>query len=205
MPTPLASSLITRYRGASAAQLEALRVQAAGVYEDEMDEEDIGDAAGRVATRLVPIVTGAQLAQQSLTRGFYRAYSLAQLGRVLEPLPPVDLAGARLGGQSLLEGMAPLGSMMLGAIGNGQDPASVLDYGRTLFERFGDATARQAADVEKANQDTRPEVIGWEGIVEAGSCDLCQGNAGQHDLSEEMYRHGNCLCERVPVLAGAGS
>jgi hypothetical protein len=202
MPTPQGSALITRYRALSAAQLAVVRQQASEVYDDEMDEEDIADAADRVATRLTLIVTAGQLAQQQLTLGFYRAYSVAQLGQVLEPLPAVDIAGGRLG-QTLAEGMAPLGSMMLGSIANGQDLPAVIDYGRTLFERFADQTSRQAADVEKQNQDTRPEVVGWEGIVDSDACDPCQENAGQHDLADEMYRHGNCNCERVPVLAGS--
>lgn len=203
MPTPLAQALIERYRNASAAQLAALRAQADSLYDDEMDEEDIADSAASLATRLVPVVTAAQLAQQTLTLGFYRGYSIAQLGRVLEPLPPAQIAGFRLGGQTLLDGMGPLGSMMLGAIANGQDLSSVMDYGRTLFERFSDGTARQAADVEKANQDQRPEIIGWEGIVDANACDLCTDNAGEHGLDEEIYRHGNCNCERVPIMSGS--
>jgi hypothetical protein len=201
VPTPIGARLIDRYRTLSARQLELLTAQAGEVYDDEIDPDDIAEATGRVARRLVPIVTAGQLQQQQLTLGFYRAYSISELGRVLEPLPPIDLAGQRLGGQGLLEGMAPLGSMMLGSIAKGQDLPAVLDYGRTLFERFADATARQAADAEKANQDQREEITGWEGIVDANSCDRCQGNAGVHDLDEEMYRHGNCLCERVPVLA----
>lgn len=203
MPTPQGSALINRYRALSANQLAVVRQQATEVYDDEIDEEDIAASADRVARRLLPIVTAGQLAQQQLTLGFYRAYSVAQLGQVLEPLPAVDIAGGRLGGQTLAEGMAPLGSMMLGSIAKGQDLPAVVDYGRTLFERFADQTARQAADVEKQNQDTRPEVVGWEGIVEAEACDPCQDNAGVHDLADEMYRHGNCTCERVPVLAGS--
>jgi hypothetical protein len=97
MPTPQGSALITRYRALSAAQLAVVRQQASEVYDDEMDEEDIADAADRVATRLTLIVTAGQLAQQQLTLGFYRAYSVAQLGQVLEPLPAVDIAGGRLG------------------------------------------------------------------------------------------------------------
>ena len=199
MPTPTGSRLIDRYRALSASQLAALRANVGRAYDGALDEDDLSGAADRLARRLVPTVTAGQLAQQQLTLGFYRAYSIAELGRVLEPLPAVDIAGGRVG-QSLLEGMAPLGSMMLGAIANGQPLPGVLDYGRTLFERFGDATARQAADVEKANQDQRREITGWEGIVDPDSCDLCQANAGVHDLAEEMYRHGSCLCERVPVL-----
>lgn len=174
------------------------------VYDEEMDEDEIAEAASRVARRVLPTVTAAQLAQQQLALGFYRAYSITELGRTLETLPAVDIAGHRVG-QSLLEGMAPLGSMMLGAIARGEPLPGVLEYGRTLFERFGDATARQAADVEKANQDSRPEVVGWEGIIDDGACDLCQANAGPHDLADELYRHGSCMCERVPLLGAAGS
>jgi hypothetical protein len=172
-------------------------------YGEEIDGDDILDSAGRVADRILPTIVAGQANAQRLAQGFYRGFSIATLGRTIEPLQALEIAGTRADGSSVRSGMEAIGPMILGQIAGGRDLGSALEFGRYAFERFADAEVRGAADREKQNQETRPEIVGWEGIVDDAACDNCQANVGVHDLDEEMWRHGNCNCERIPVLAGS--
>jgi hypothetical protein len=189
-----------QYRALGIAQSERVARQARGVVEDEWDEDDIGGSADRVVRRLVPTLTAEQRVAQGLARGFVRSTSVADLGRAVDPLAPLpEVAGTTRGGMTLAEGMAAIGPMVLSSVGKGATVEAAREYLAFAVERFGTNEVIGAGDREQEHQQTRQEIIGWEGIVSSDACDPCQDNAGVHDPDEEMYRHGNCTCTRVPV------
>lgn len=188
------------------ARLDAIRqrIVADVAAEYDLDPDDILASFDRFVERVAPRIEAGQAAAQLLTVTF-----LEQLARESglddwEPLPEDDaVPGSTAGGASLAAGMGAIGGMVLRSIGDGTAVADALAGGRNYAERFTDNEVRGAADREQERQSQAREIVGWEGIVQPNSCDACRANEGIHDLSEEMWRHGNCACERVPVFAGA--
>ena len=199
MASPAATAIRDRFRTITTTQNERVRSTVSTVFDDEFDDADIIASVGRVSLRLARAIAGEQRVAQGMTRAFLRSLSLADIGRAVDPLPPANVAGTTRDGKSLLDGMAAIGPMVVGQIGQGVNIDQARDYGRFLFDRFATSEVIGAADREQAHQETRPEIVGWEGIVSPTACDNCQGNDGVHDLDEEMHRHGNCTCTRVPV------
>jgi hypothetical protein len=199
--TPAGKALTDKYHELTAAQREELKRSIAAAYR-QADPDDIVDSLGRIADKLMPTLKAHQLQAQQLAAGHLRALSIAETGSALEPLRMLEVAGTRLDGTSLRAGMEAFGPMVLDQIGRGQSPEAALESGQFYLERFADQEIRGAADRELANQQARPEIVGWEGIVSPDACDECQANAGPHTLDEELYRHGNCNCEKVPLFAG---
>lgn len=201
MASPAASAITSRYRSIQQAQTDRVRSTVTSTYDAEFDPDDITASVGRVSNRLASAIAGEQRVAQGMTRAFVRSLSVADIGRAVEPLPPAPVAGTTRAGASLLDGMAAIGPMVLGQIAQGVTIDQAREYGAFLFDRFATAEVIGAADREQQHQEARPEIIGWEGIVSADACDNCQENAGVHELAEEMHRHGNCTCTRVPVYA----
>lgn len=192
--------LAQRYRALQLAQSQRVSDSVAAIYDDEFDPDDIDGSVTRAAGRIADTLTAEQRVAQGLTLGFVRGSSLAALGTAIDPLSPDSgIPGTTRAGASLVDGMGAIPAMILGQIGAGVAIDAARDYGSFLFDRFGTAEVTGASDREQANQDTRPEVVGWTGIVSPDACDGCQDNDGDHDLSDEMYRHGNCTCTRVPL------
>jgi hypothetical protein len=194
------ATLNDRYRALQQAQSQRVSTTIADIYDEEFDPEDIDGSIDAASSRIADVLTAEQRVAQGLAVGFVRGSSLAALGTAVDPLSPDDtIPGTTRAGATLSDGMGAIGSMVLGQIGLGADIAQAAAFGSFLFDRFGTAEVTGAADREQSNQETRPEIIGWSGIVSDGACDGCQDNEGEHDLDEEMYRHGNCTCTRVPV------
>lgn len=174
------------------AQLAALLSRA---WSADMDPDDIPGSFGRVVDRTAPLVVAGQAHAAALVQGLVRA----QVGS--EALRPVDLTNM-LG--VARDGMGAIGPLVLTAIGEGRTVADALAYGDYLLGRFGTNEVIKAADNEQARVSASvPSIVGWEGIVSPDACDDCRANAGAHDLSEDMWRHGNCGCERLPVYGSA--
>lgn len=199
MPSPAARAIRDRYRAITTAQNDRVRATVNTLFDDEFDDADIVASTSRVSTRLARAIAGEQAVAQGLTRAFLRSMSLADIGHAVDPLPPLAVAGTTREGKSLLEGMAAIGPMVVGQIGQGVSIDQAREFGLFLFDRFATAEVIGASDREQAHQEARPEIVGWEGIVSSDACDNCQGNDGVHGLDEEMHRHGNCTCTRVPV------
>jgi hypothetical protein len=198
------ATITERYRSVQLAQAERVRSTVNRIYDDAIDPDDIAESATRASARLAPQLAGEQRVAQGLARGFVRGTSVAELGEAVDPLPALDIAGTTRAGMSLRDGMAAIGPMILDQVGKGSPIDKAIEFGRFAFERFGTNEVTGAADREQEHQETRPEITGWEGIVSANACDACQDNAGVHDLDDEMWRHGNCTCTRVPVWGGGG-
>ena len=170
----------------------------------DLDESDISASFDRYVARVAPRIEAGQAAAQLLTVSFLEQLAAEQGLDGWEPFPEDDdLPGTTTQGKPLSEGMGAIAGLMLAAIGRGEQPTAALDIGRTYVERFTDNEVRSAADREQERQEQAPEIVGWRGEVQPGSCDRCMANEGEHDLSEEMYRHPDCGCERVPVFASA--
>lgn len=180
-------------------QQRRLREQVAALlarqYAAEMDPDDIPGSFGRVMTLAAPVVVAGQAHAAALVQGLVRA----QTGQ--DALRPLNLTGA-LG--AAREGMAGIGPLILTAIADGRSVADALAYGDYLLGRFGTSETIKAADDEQARlAGTVSSIVGWTGVVLPTACDNCQANAGDHDSSEEMWRHGNCGCERLPLYGAA--
>jgi hypothetical protein len=201
--TPAGNELTRRFTAGNEHRYKELQDMVGKTFDRFVDPNDIKGSAELIARKLGPALTTRQRFMQTMTAGYYRSMGIAETGTVIEPMQLLDIAGTRLGGEPIAAGMDAIGPMMMEQIGNGASADKALEFGRYAFTRYADAEVRGAADREAANQSERPEVIGWEGIVSPDACDLCQENAGFHELDEEMYRHGNCGCERVPVYSGA--
>jgi hypothetical protein len=137
-----------------------------------------------------------------LVAAFIRAYSATGDGELVEPADDVEvIAGTTRDGSSLAVGMAAFGPMILSQIAGGSSIDDAIAFGENLATRFADSELTGAADRELEHQATSTDrIVGWEGLVAAGSCTPCLANAGRHDLADEMYRHPDCNCERIPVL-----
>lgn len=196
------AAVAARYRAAQQAQSDRVRATVRRVYDAEFDPNDIPASADRTRRKLAATLSAEQRVAQSTARGFVRASSLAAADMAIEPLAPADVVGTTRGGMSLMDGMAAIGPMMLDTIGKGGSIDDARTHGAFLFERFGTAEVIGAADREQAHQEERPEIVGWEGVISDDACDNCQDNAGPHDLDEDMHRHGNCTCTRLPLWSG---
>jgi hypothetical protein len=200
---PTTKQVAHQFRAAQNKQLEALKRGVNAIYEEGFDSENIVSSVSRISNEVSKLIAAGQGAMQQTAAAQSRAIGLAETGRALDPLPLAEIVGTRLDGVTPIRaGMDAFGPMILDYIGQGHDTFEAEMYGGSLIERYADSEARGAADRELANQEQRPEIIGWEGIVDDDACDACQANAGVHELDEEIYRHGNCNCEKVPVYAG---
>lgn len=196
------SPLERRYR----ARLEDVRGRtvAAVAAEYDLDPADIVTSFQRFVDRVAPRIEAGQAAAQLLTVAFLEELAHEQGLERWEPLPEDDkLPGTTVEGKPLDEGMEGITGLVLSAIDAGKPADEAIRSGLSYVERFTDNEVRAAADREQERQEKAPEIVGWEGVVKPGSCDQCRANEGRHALSETMYRHPNCGCERVPVFAGA--
>jgi hypothetical protein len=196
--TPQTQRVFRSYRAQRWAVERSTLASVQAAYDDEVDPDDIKGSFDKVARRAAPTIAAGQARTAVTTAAFIRQLALVERREVLEPELPA-VAGTTEQGRSVLEGMAALGPMVLASIAKGKGLDEAIEYGRHLFERFASAEVIRAAD-EVIDAQPRRVVTGWEGIISPDACDNCQDNAGIHSLDEEMWRHGNCNCERVPVL-----
>jgi hypothetical protein len=174
--------------GQVAAQLEA-------AYDDEIDPADIEASFRAFVERTRPTIEAGQATTAVLAAAFIRTLGLVQTGDA----PPLVEEPPVLG--SVPDRFAALPSLVLSTIANGGTIEDAVAYGRQLATGAADQLMTQAADDEVVRQsDALPTITGWRGVVEAGACDPCQDNGGDHDLDEEMYRHPHCGCTRVPIF-----
>lgn len=174
---------------------DQVAVRLSRLYADGMDPDDIPGSFDRVAVRSAPVVVAGQSHAAVLVQGLVRA----QTGAVALAVP--DLAGKLAAAR---DGMAAIGPLVLTAIADGRTLQDAMAYGDYLLGRFGTNEVIKAADDEQQRMAAAvSSIVGWEGVVSSDACDNCQANAGPHDLSEEMWRHGNCGCERLPVYGSA--
>lgn len=160
------------------------------IYGAAFDVTDVDAALAQIAPQLAELLEGSQETAA--------AYAVSYLGALLDDEPP-DVpppAGTTSRGEPLLAGMAAWPAMIKAQIGLGRPAEEVASYARYLGTRFVDSETTAAADdVMAAIADKSDRLNRWEGIVSAGACDQCVSqNVGEHDLSEELYRHAGCGC-----------
>lgn len=170
--------------------------------EFDINENDIGGSYDDFIARAEPLIKAGKGSVQDLASAYITAYAEFETGSPVALAPMADLSGVSPAG-TLRDALAPLGSMMLGAIGNGKSPAEALQYGQYLVGRLADSELLGTRDDTVAAQsEVTPTIVGWEGIISPGACNECViSNSGTHDLTEELYRHGNCGCDSRPVFA----
>lgn len=179
--------------------LEALR----RLYGQTISAQDLDGAFAAFIPRAAIILRAGQSRAVSLASAYLAALISVESGRRpdLGFFTGQEIVGTTSEGKSLEEGMDAFRSMVKERIGDGADIRDALDYGRSISERFGDSELTSAIDRQtQAVTSISGEFSGWEGVVSGGACDPCQGNAGFHELAEEMYRHGNCNCTKQFVV-----
>ena len=197
------NELERRYR----ARLAELRAQVLAalnrLYAATIDADDIDAAFADFTPRAASLLLAGQSRGISLSTGYLSALITLMGGRTadLRAFTGAELIGYTAAGVSLEEGMDAIPAMVKQQIGKGVEISEALDYGRFLSERFGDAELTSIVDrhteIVTANSG---EFSGWEGIVSGGACEPCGANAGFHELSEPIYRHGSCNCTKQYVV-----
>lgn len=170
--------------------------------EYDLDESDIAGSYDAFAAKAAPLLRAGKASVQELASAYIGLYAELTTGAPVALADMPDLSDVSPAG-SVKDALAPLGSIMLGSITNGKDRAGAVEYGQFLIGRLADSELLGTRDdTVKAQSDAVPTITGWEGIISATACDECTTqNAGEHDLSEELYRHGNCGCDSRPVFA----
>lgn len=166
------------------------------LYAEDIDPDDIAGSYASLAAKAAPVVVAGQSHAATLVQGLVRVQAGLDVAR------PQDLSAMLTAAQ---DGMGALGPMVLASIGNGASLPDALAYGDYLLGRYGTSEVIKAADDEQARAAdvAGGAIVGWTGIVSPDACDACQANAGDHGLDEEMWRHGNCGCERLPIYGSA--
>lgn len=168
---------------------------------DDIDPDAIDASVVAFVERAAPVITAGQASTAALTAAFIRSLGLARTGELLDLADIDPIVGTTRDGAPLADGMAAIGPMILEQIGSGRPLAEALDFGAHLASRFADNELTGAADRTIDVQARSISVItGWEGIVSPDACDPCKENEGPHDLADEIYRHPDCGCERIPVF-----
>jgi hypothetical protein len=195
------SRVVDAYRTRAAGIRRLILARVDELYAD-VDPGDISGSIDRFIADAEPIITAGQASMATLVAAFVRAYSAAGQGELVEPADDVEeIAGTTRDGSSLAIGMAAFGPMILSQIAGGATVDDAMAFGQHLATRFADSEVTGAADRELEHQAAGADrIVGWEGLVAPGSCNPCLANAGQHGLDEEIYRHPDCNCERIPVL-----
>jgi hypothetical protein len=161
-------------------------------FGDAIDPDDIIASFNAFVERATTQIEAGQATAQTLGATY-----LDLLGGDVIPEDD-DIPGTTVAGKTLADGMAPFGPMMLGLIAGGRTIDDAIAYGSTLVGGFADREVTAAADRETERQiNADPAAWQWRGIVQPGSCDPCQANAGLHDAEEEIYRHNDCQCDRT--------
>jgi hypothetical protein len=156
-----------------------------------VDENDIGASfRERFAPVGARIITAAQAQAQTLTRAYVRGIAGAL---ILGP----SLAGTSKSGTIMLAlvGIVPI---ILAAIKNGTPPAEALVIGAANVSKTADNELTRVIDAEFERQAASGNFAGWIGHT-YGSVDDCTGNEGWHELTDPMYRHPSCRCDRELV------
>ena len=199
---PLSRQLDRTYRE----RLTAIHAEVVRRLEREygaFDPDAIEESFARILPRAAELVSAGQAAVQTLVRGYLRAYVTAETGRAFDPRSTPPAAGTNRDGVSLAEALGGIPPLVIAGIAAGRTVDEVREEGRYLVTRFADNELTAVADEEIAAQSEADEITGWEGIVSGGACDACQGNAGEHSLDEEVYRHPGCNCDRRLVVRAA--
>lgn len=202
MARPAPDRLVRSYRAA----LERIRRQVLAQIDELYAGVDLADVNASFAAFIAdaaPVVAAGQGQAAALAVAFLRSYSASRRGSLIDIDDELeDVAGTTKNGKPLPEGMAAFGPMVLIQIANGRSLEEVREYGHYIASRFADNELTSAADrtIDLAAERTG-RVTGWEGIVDPDACDPCQGNAGEHPIDEPIYRHPDCNCQRIPVVA----
>lgn len=175
------------------AQRDELSRRLAATWE-RIHADAIQDSYGeRVAPLAARLITAGQASALGTTRGYIRALGV----QLADPFakPGLTLAG------TTSDAIAAIGSVVLGAIGEGRSVQDALDWGKELLVRTGDAEFTRTVDDETAGQaSATSRFVGWRGIT-YGAVDDCVRNEGDHSFDDEMVRHANCRCDRVLIAA----
>jgi predicted ABC-type ATPase len=193
-----------------AAQLDTLkaRVRTAigAIYQDSVSPEDLDAAFGRFAERAAPIVEAGQEAAVALNAAYLQTLVELEAGvdeQLADPALVKDIVGLTGEGASLQTGMEAFPAMVKDQIGTGRPIGEALGFGLYLAQRFGDAEVTSAVDrhadaVTKRSRRFR----GWLGRLH-GTCAACrERNAGEHPLSQTIYRHPHCRCTKEYLVEG---
>lgn len=164
-----------------------------------IDEDAIDESFQRFVERAVPIIAGGRASAATIAAAFIRSISLAEV-RELPPVPLRIDPMTTSRGEPLPGAMAPIAGMILASIGRGRTAREAIEAGSFFARRLADNEVVAAND-QQASVQAGQRIIGWEGIVEAGACDPCRDNAGEHDRDWELYRHASCGCSRIPIFA----
>ena len=180
--------------------LEAARQQVIAAleleFDDAIDPNDIAASFDAFVERATAHVEQGQVAAQQLATA-YLALAIEDAGAVDDLVPEDDsIPGTTRAGKTLVDGLAPFGSMALAAIANGAPAGDAIAFAKTLVTGFADRETERQSQASDA-------IVGWEGIVQPGACDRCQANAGPHDLTDEFWRHNGCNCTRLVTFASA--
>ena len=198
------NELERRYRARVAELRQQILDALNRLYGQTIDPEDLDAAFEAFSPRAAVLLRAGQARGISLATGYLSALITVMGGRTpdLRAFTGAELIGYTEKGLPLAEGMAAFPAMVKAQIGKGADIGQAVEYGRFLSERFGDAEVTGAIDrhTEVVTAESG-EFTGWEGIVSGGACDPCSGNAGFHELSEPIYRHGNCNCTKQYIVA----
>jgi hypothetical protein len=204
VPNRLADRASVRYQARVAQVKASIAAEIRTLYAD-VDPAAIDASMARFITEAEPVIAAGQASVADLTAAFIRASAFAQTGDLLDLADDADdIAGTTRGGAPLREGMGAFGPMVMGQIAQGKTVDEAMAFGEYLASRFADNELTGAGDRSLDAQGAALDaVIGWEGIVAPDACDPCQGNAGRHDVGDEVYRHPGCNCQRVAVFAPA--
>lgn len=198
------TELERRYRARLAELRNQILAQLNRIYADTMTPDDLDAAFGAFNPRAAVLLQAGQARGITLASAYLAALITMEAGRRpdLGAFTGAGIIGTTASGTSLVEGMAAFPAMVKAQIGKGADIQQAVEYGRFLAERFSDAEVTSAVDrhTEAVTSDSG-EFSGWEGIVSANACAPCGANAGFHDLSEPIYRHGSCNCTKQYVVA----
>lgn len=174
------------------------------LYGQTIDPDDLDAAFEAFIPRAAVILRAGQARGISLATGYLSALVTVMGGRTadLRAFTGLELVGFTADGRSLAAGMDAFPAMVKARIAEGLDIADAIDHGRFAAERFTDGELTAAIDKHTdAVTSASGEFSGWEGIVSGNACDPCAANAGFHELSEPIYRHGNCNCTKQYVVA----
>ena len=198
------NELERRYRARVAELREQILAALNRLYGQSIDPDDLDESFGVFNPRAAALLQAGQARGISLATGYLSALITVMGGRAadLRAFTGLELIGYTAEGKTLAEGMAAFPAMVKAQIGQGADIQQAVEYGRFLSERFGDAEVTGAIDRHtEAVTSGSGEFSGWEGIVSGNACDPCGANAGFHELSEPIYRHGSCNCTKQYVVA----
>lgn len=198
------NELERRYRARLAEIRSQILAALNRLYDGTVTGDDLDASFAAFTPRAASLLLAGQSRGISLATGYLSALITLMGGRVadLRAFTGADLIGFTTSGVSLEQGMDAIPSMVKQQIGKGADIAQALDYGKFLSERFGDGEVLGVIDrhTELVTAGSG-EFTGWEGIVSGGACEPCGANAGFHDLSEPIYRHGSCNCTKQYIVA----